>query len=200
MENFKVAMGFPMLATAIWLLWLSSTRSEDVLWLGMFLVILSLAAWVWGRFVQRGATHRGLAAGISLAFIAAGAFLLSHSRPDANAIAWQPWSAQAVEDAQRAGHPVLVDFTAKSCLTCQLNRISSIDVASTRAELKKVGAVALEGDFTREDPAIAAELARFHRPGVPLVLVYPKNPSRPPEELPVVLTPSIVSQALEHAN
>lgn len=200
MENFKVAMGFPMLATAVWLLWLSATRSEEVLWLGLFLVVLSFAAWVWGRFVQRGTSGRGWAVAVCVVLLVSDYFLLARSAPDANAIAWKPWSEDAVTEAQRAGHPVLVDFTAKSCLSCQLNRISSIEIPSTRAELKKIGAVALEGDFTREDPAIARELQRFHRPGVPLVLVYSKDPNRAPAELPVLLTPSIVSQALEQAN
>ena len=37
-------------------------------------------------------------------------------------ITWQTWSAGAVLAAQQAGHPVLVDFTAESCLTCQVNK------------------------------------------------------------------------------
>ena len=199
MENFKVAMGFPMLATAVWLMWLSATREGDVLWLGLFLVVLALAAWVWGRFVQRGSSHKGLAAGICLVIAAADFGLLLQSRPDSNAIAWKPWSPEAVADAQLAGHPVLVDFTAKSCLTCQINKRSSLEIPSTRAKLTQIGAVALEADFTRQDPAIARELAQFHRGGVPLVLVYSKDPARPPEELPVLLTPSVVSRALDQA-
>jgi hypothetical protein len=34
---------------------------------------------------------------------------------------------------------------------------------------------------------------------VPLVLIYPKDEARPPEGLPVVLTPTIVHDALERA-
>jgi thiol:disulfide interchange protein DsbD len=55
------------------------------------------------------------------------------------------------------------------------------------------------GDFTRQDPAIAAELERFHRAGVPLVLVYSKHAAKPPEVLPVILTPSLVLHALAEA-
>ena len=36
MEKFKNAMGFPMLATAVWLMWVSSSREDDALWLGLF--------------------------------------------------------------------------------------------------------------------------------------------------------------------
>jgi len=57
----------------------------------------------------------------------------------------------------------------------------------------------LMGDFTDADPAIAAELQKHGRRGVPLVLVYPRDPSKPPRALPTVLTPAIVHEALDWA-
>jgi thiol:disulfide interchange protein DsbD len=199
MEKFKNAMGFPMLATAVWLLWISANAPDEVLWLGEFLVIIALAAWVWGEFVQRGLSRKGLAAVICVLLIAAGIGLLDETKPSPGAIVWNAWSPQAVEEAQRAGHPVLVDFTAKSCLTCQYNKRTSIEIPSTRAKLKQTGTVALVGDYTREDPAIALELHKFNGGGIPLVLVYSKDPSKPPEKLPTILSPSIVQDALTKA-
>ncbi|MBN2506998.1 MAG: thioredoxin family protein [Verrucomicrobia bacterium] len=209
MERFKVAMGFPMLATAVWLFWVTATRlgSAGVLWFGLFLVMLALAAWVLGEFVQRGTRRKGLAAAISL-LIAATAYgwilegQLHWRRPPAAAednIPWQPWSPEAVANARKAGRPVLVDFTADTCLNCQVNKVTSLDIAATRAKLKEINAVALIGDYTDQDPAIARELQRFGRPGVPLVLVYPKNPDKPPIVLPAILTPGIVMDALRQA-
>jgi thiol:disulfide interchange protein DsbD len=199
MEKFKVGMGFPMLATAVWLMWLSANGADEVLWLGEFLVVLALAAWIWGEFVQRGARRKGLAAVICVALAAADFGLLLETKPAREAIVWKVWSPQAVDEAQREGHPVLVDFTAKSCLTCQVNKRTSLEITRTRAKLRQIGAVALEADFTREDPAIAVELQQFNRAGVPLVLVYSKDPSKPPQTLPVLLTPSIVLDALDRA-
>ena len=56
MEKFKVAMGFPMLATAAWLLSLVTDHygRDGVLWVGLFLVLLAVAAWIFGEFIQRG--------------------------------------------------------------------------------------------------------------------------------------------------
>jgi len=195
MEKFKIAMGFPMLATAFWLMWLSASDESALLWTGLFLVVLALAAWIWGEFVQRAIHRKGWAVAICVLLLAFDyTFVLQgHS----SKIEWRPWSPQAVQEAQKAGHPVLVDFTAKSCLTCQLNKASSLEVDSTRAKLKQVGAVALVGDYTREDPAIGEVLRQYERSGVPLVLVYSKDPSKPPLVLPVILTPSIVQTALE---
>ena len=36
------------------------------------------------------------------------------------------------------------------------------------------------GDFTFDDPAIAAELRRFKRAGVPLVLIFPADLNQEP--------------------
>jgi thiol:disulfide interchange protein len=197
MEKFKIAMGFPMLATAFWLMWLSANDESAVLWTGLFLVVLALVAWIWGEFVQRAVRRKGLAAAVCVVLLALDFTLVLQGHR--SEIVWQPWSQQAVEAAQRAGHPVLVDFTAKSCLTCQLNKASSLEIDSTRAKLKQIGAVTLMGDYTREDPAIGEELRRYERSGVPLVLVYSKDPAKPPQRLPPILTPSIVLAALDKA-
>src|SRR5665213_1349515 len=64
MEKFKVAMGFPMLATVVWLFNVAaSSYGKNVLWLGVFLVVVAFAAWIFGEFVQRG-RGRKIVAGI----------------------------------------------------------------------------------------------------------------------------------------
>ncbi len=197
MEKFKIAMGFPMLATAFWLLWLSANDESAVLWLGLFLVVLALAAWMWGEFVQRATRRKSLAAVLCVMLV-----VLDYSfvlRGHSSQILWQPWSAQAVADAQKAGHPALVDMTAKSCLTCQINKATSLEIDSTRAKLQQIGAVAFLGDDTRDDPAIGEVLRHYDRAGVPLVLVYSKDAAKKPIVLPPILTPSIVLKALDEA-
>ena len=219
MEHFKIAMGFPMLATAVWLFTLTTDFYHDrVLWLGLFLIVVACAAWVFGQFVQRSSKRRGAALAVVLLLLlggygyaiesqlrwrspiedtaTAGADTIQES-PDG--IIWQRWSIAAVAKARAEGRPVFVDFTAKSCLTCKLNKNSSIEIPAVRAKLKEINAVSLLADHTKYPPTIAAELEKFGRAGVPLVLVYPKDASRPPLVLPEVLTPSIMLNALEEA-
>ena len=208
MEKFKNVMGFPMLATAVWLFSLTLIHygKRGALWFGMFLVVLALALWIWGEFVQRGSKRRGLAMAIS-GLLAVGGYAYAmeielHWRASAESpdgIDWQPWSAVAVTAARAAGRPVFVDFTADWCVTCQANKKTSIEIATVRAKLKAINAVALLADYTRENPAMAAELKSFGRAGVPLVVVYPRNAADAPLVLPEVLTPGIVLGALEQA-
>ena len=73
MEKFKIAMGFPMLATTVWLFNVaSSSYGKNVLWLGVFLVVVAFASWIFGEFVQRGRSRKSVAAIIALLLLIGG--------------------------------------------------------------------------------------------------------------------------------
>ena len=217
MEKFKIAMGFPMLATAVWLFNISaSSYGKNVLWLGIFLIIVAFAAWIFGEFFQRGRKHKTIAVIVVLLLLGGGyVFALEnelHWRKavPANEIAssparsggdidWQPWSPAAVAQARAAGKIALVDFTADWCLTCQVNKKTSIETSAVEKKLKELNVVTLVADYTRTPENMTAELQKFNRAGVPLVLIYPQNSNAPPIILPEVLTPGIVLNALERA-
>jgi thiol:disulfide interchange protein len=201
MEKFKILMGFPMLATGVWLLSLASGSSDKSKFLsyGLFLVALAMGVWIWGEFVQRGTKRKGLAAAASILVLAVGgAFAFSPNH--GGEIEWQAWSSAAVAKAQSEGHPVLVDFTADWCLTCQVNKKVAIEVPSVRNKLKEIGAVNLVGDYTLQPAAMTDELNRYQRAGVPLVLVFPGKPDAQPVVLPEVLTSGVVLSALDEAS
>jgi thiol:disulfide interchange protein DsbD len=201
MEKFKIAMGFPMLATVVWLF---NVASDDygarVFWLGVFLVVVAFAAWIFGEFVQRGRKRRGVAFAIVLILLTGSyAYALEdklHWREmidetDATSLAvssggidWQPWSPEVVAQARAAGKPVLVDFTASWCVTCNAIVKPALENNSVSAKLKEINAVALLADYTRTPPQITDEISKFGGAGVPLVLVYPKNPGAVPIVLP----------------
>ena len=217
MEKFKIAMGFPMLATTAWLFNLAAgSFGKNVLWLGLFLVVIAFAAWIFGEFFQRGRKRRGIALVITLVLLIGGyAYALENQlrwrepvaettttgslKESPDGIDWQPWSPEAVAKARSEGHPVLVDFTADWCLTCQVNKKTSIEIPSVRAKLKALDAVAFISDYTRTPENITMELQHYNRAGVPLVLVYPKDAAAPPIVLPEVLTPGIILGALDNA-
>jgi thiol:disulfide interchange protein DsbD len=217
MERFKVAMGFPMLAAAAWLFSLVSVHYGDrSWWLAIFLVMVAVAAWIYGEFIQRNRTRPAVAAVAIVAVLVTGYFWglesnLEWRHPmtqtqstapqavDPNGVPWQPWSSEAVEKARGEGRPILVDFTAKWCLTCNTIIKPALDSSSVQQKLRQMNAVALLGDYTAFPTNISAELNRFGRAGVPLVLVYPKNAQEPPIVLPEALTPGMVVSALEKA-
>ncbi len=219
MVRFKVAMGFPMLATAVWLFDVAAPSYGEggVLWLGLFLALIALAAWVWGEFVQRGGPRRGAAMTFCLALVVGSYLYLLEGqlrwrdarltavssgviKDSPDGLEWHPWSREAVARAQAAGKVVLVDFTAKWCLTCQSNKKFAIDIEPVRARLRALGGIALRADYTNRDPRITEELQRHGRAAVPTVVIFPGKPEREPLVLPTVLTPGIVLEALEAAS
>jgi thiol:disulfide interchange protein len=217
MEKFKVAMGFPMLAAAVWLCSLLTIHyGERAWWMAVFLVFLAVAAWVFGDFVQRGRKHRWLA-GLASAAILVGGYTFAlqgklrwrepltasaaAAQPPAEApagITWQPWSPQAVTAARDAGRPVLVDFTAKWCLTCNTIVKPTLEDRAVQQKIREVNALPLLADYTLQPPSLTAELKRFGRAGVPLVLVYPRNPEAQPMVFDLI-TPASIERALERA-
>jgi thiol:disulfide interchange protein DsbD len=208
MEQFKIAMGFPMLATAVWLLSLTTTfYGERSWWLGIFLVLVGGAAWVFGSFVQRGNKRRALAGVIAVGLLVVGYAWaldakLDWSSPvkdsaESTSLAhapkgfpWQRWSSEAVAAARLEKRPVVVDFTAKWCLTCNITVKPAFERQEVIEKLKQIGAAALVADYTLYPPEIGDELERHGRAGVPLVLVYPRDPAKPPLVLPEPLSPS----------
>jgi thiol:disulfide interchange protein DsbD len=217
MGRFKVAMGFPMLATAVWLYSVSLSHFSEgaELWLGLLLVMVSMSAWVWGQFVQQVSVRRPLSIGVALLIGLGGAWWVLEGELDwrhpvapktvdggsvvEKGIEWLSWSHAAVADARSAGHPVLVDFTAKWCQNCQANKRFSIEIDPVREKLKTLDVVTFRADFTHYDARIAQELENFDRAGVPLVLVFPSDKDGAVQVLPPLLTPNIVLDALDKA-
>ncbi len=223
MEHLKQFMGFPLLATAIWLAWVLG-KQAGVDALAALLVVLLLAgisAWVLGKWT---ALHRSTPVRVIAGLVALAVFFpafilvliyLGQSKtngvarpgwqsmgqgvgaPTEGGIPWQPFSDSALQALTAAGKPVFVDFTADWCLSCKVNErvaFSSQDVAK---KFRELGLAMLKADWTSRDESIARALARYGRNSIPLYVLYG---GKGPEDfilLPEVLTPGIVLQALE---
>ncbi len=206
MEKFKLAMGFPMLVTAVWLTSLVGTfYGEQSWWLGVFLVLLGAAAWVFGEFYQRGSRGRAVGILFTMILLATGYLWALESGLDwrhpqqqattgdkiANApkdYPWQRWSAEAVAKARAEGRVVVVDFTASWCQTCKISVKPGFEAKAVVERLKQLNAVALLADYTTFPKDVTEELEKFGRSAVPMVLVYPADANQPavvlPEPLP----------------
>lgn len=223
MDTFKQAMGFVMLATALWLVWVlgSQVGSDGLAWSLVFLTVLALGLWLIGRVpptagsVRWGATHA-----IAVAVVAAGglwmwprmttraattgpavsqADLLSKKLDYSDAIPWQPYSPGRADSLAKDGRIVYVDYTARWCVTCLSNKLAVLETAEVRKEMARLDVIPLKADFTNGDPLIAEELERFQRKGVPLNLVYAPGLDKP-IKLPELLTRSIVLDSLRRAD
>jgi thiol:disulfide interchange protein/DsbC/DsbD-like thiol-disulfide interchange protein len=107
---------------------------------------------------------------------------------------WQPWSPEAQAKALAEGKTVYVDFTARWCATCQVNKrvYTQGDVAQA---LASSDVVMLKADWTKKDEIIAQELGKYGRTGIPLN-VFLKT-GQPPAILSEALTGTEVLAALK---
>ncbi|HVU37201.1 MAG TPA: protein-disulfide reductase DsbD domain-containing protein [Opitutales bacterium] len=196
METFKQFMAFPLYATTAFLLYtLNGQVSADKFLNILFaLVVVALAAWVYGRFATPAASpsRRRFGQIGALALFALAAVLAYWPQQELN---WEPWSAARVTALQKEGRPIYVDFTARWCTNCWLNEKAVFSSGAVLQAIADQHVALLRADLTKPDAAITAELARFGQAGVPFNLVY--LPGRAaPIALPTALTPGIVLDAL----
>jgi len=218
MDVLKKGLAFPMYGAALWLAWVFAQQSGPIA-LGQLLaagVVAAFGAWLYGVAQNRRATGKGGVVSTIVALLAvAGAIALGASAalaaqppvaaaatgeaaPSGPGLAAEAWSPEKVKALQAEGRPILVDFTAAWCVTCQVNEKVALSGAKVAEAFKASNAVYLKADWTNRDPAIAKALAQFDRVGVPLYVVYPKNGGAP-VILPQLLTEGLVIEAIEKA-
>jgi len=107
---------------------------------------------------------------------------------------WQAWSEERVGKALQAGQPVFIDFTAAWCVTCQVNKQTTLRDAQVLQAFADKHVLLLQADWTRRDPAISRALTALGRSGVPVYVL--QAPGKPAQVLSELLTPDLVLNAL----
>lgn len=201
MQTFRHAMAFPMFATVVWLVWVLGHQSGVDAAAALLALLLALAALIWALgLVGKSRAVLGTAAVLLAAAI--GYYAVPMISAPAASITqaesgelWQPWSAEKVQSLQSAGQPVFVDFTAAWCVTCQVNKRTTLNSAEVLNAFEQRKVQLMRADWTRQDPAITQALHDLGRSGVPVYVLY--APGKPPVVLSELLSKSEVLGALE---
>jgi thiol:disulfide interchange protein DsbD len=211
MESLKQFMGFLLMGTVIFLLYVfgALTSSDTLIDMLGVLLLMSVAAWVYGRWSNPArSTASRVVGGLVCLVILISATVQTVALVDepvardtrvsstATQDGWQDWSPEGVQAALAKGQPVFVDFTAAWCLSCKVNERVALGTDAVKSAFADKKVALFRADWTQADPRITEALQKFNRDGVPLYLLYsPKAPDAP-EVLPEVLTPGIVLGAL----
>lgn len=193
MESFKQAMSFLLFATAGYLLWIYGALIDydNLLNPIIGLSAIAVAGWIYGRWFlpHKSSRARGTAVALALVFATAGFLLVKP--PGKSALVWDHWSQQRVEELLAEGTPVYIDFTAKWCATCQVNKKVAYTDAVIALMTEK-GIVALKGDKTKPDPEIEKMVHEYGRAAIPVNVLL--EPGKQPVVTPEVLTPGYLTE------
>lgn len=206
MQSMQQFMGFMLMGTVLWLLWVLQLQmgSEGLFVLLSMLLGLAVAGWVLGRW---GHHHRAIAivAWFAILGIGGGAIreIVTMGRTKtiaaanhASNLSWEKFSPERVRTLRAEGRRIFVDFTAAWCVSCQVNERVVFGSSAVREKIAERDMVLLKADWTDADPVITEALAAFGRSGVPLYVLYGRGETTPPVQLPEVITPAMVLDAL----
>ena len=210
MDTFKQLMGFLMLASVLWLVWVFAAQTNTlatITLLGAFF-IMSFACWIYGRWGTplHSKVSRIISMTIACMLVIVGFYALTFASTEQSTntpktrehltsaeSVWEDFSPQKVAELQAKGIPVFVDFTAKWCLICQANHMI-LTAHDVHSKFNELGVVRMKADWTKKDAVITEELKKFGRNSVPLYVLYNGNK---PVILPQVLTPGVVIDHLK---
>ncbi|MCA9243174.1 MAG: hypothetical protein KDA32_04405 [Phycisphaerales bacterium] len=225
MVTFKQAMGFGLVGTAIWLLWVLGGQlgGNAIIAVLCFWACVSVGAWMIGKLtpLSKRATQYwvwGGAVALAMAGVRLGYAMYEPERRGPittvintaaiaesvrtadwdNGIPWQHWAPDIGPTLAAAGYPVYVDYTARWCGNCLANKNTVLERQAVRDKMRELGVIPIEADYTSQSDAIKAELLKFGRNTVPLNLIYaPFKPDAPTVLPPLLLSTSVVINPLE---
>ena len=222
MVTAKQFMGFLMMATLLWLLYVLGKQlgMEGIIWVSAFLLCVGIACWLIGRFAtltaSRGAHLRTwVVAGVVVAvgywffldyvldvrsaIAGVSSVAQDKSEKDGQRIRWQPFSLDQLDAHLRGDKTVFIDFTADWCLTCKVNEKTVLADEQVIRKFESAGIVPIRADWTNRNPDITRLLSKFGRSGVPLYVIFPAGKTNQPVVLPEVITTNIVLEAIDKA-
>lgn len=186
-----VGMAFPYLVIAMFPKCLSIIPKPGA-WMHTFRRIM-------GVLVALTALWLGwLAVGVTLP----NAFLSKSAQQTANNQSkWQPFEPtdeSVIHNAVARGQVVLLDITADWCLTCQLNKVTTLETDNADVFYQQNKVLLLRKDWTHKDDTVPLFLAKYGRHAIPFNVVY--GPNAPQGiVLREILTPMALKEAIQKA-
>ncbi len=218
-EQLKKWMAFPMWASVVWLLSVLNQHQGGVYLLPtlMSVVFLSMGFWlvknaksvlwlVWvGWLVVMMSV---LYPFFAVYFNKGGHVPVEKTAVMGDTLLWEDFSIRKMEQIKSEGQALLVNFSAKWCLTCLFNERMTFKNKKVIKFIKEHNIRLLKGDWTHKNPEIAITLSRWDRVGIPFALYFPPQKNGDVKHttdkllkegaivLPELLTPSIFLKLL----
>ena len=197
MVTLKEFFAFPMLATALWLLWVFSLQVNQILVIFLLIgwLLLALNFWIFQKDYKT--INKVIFLGISI-------FSMIYFLPETEDIETEQnliigsateWYEGIEDDLRNKNQPYFINFTAAWCITCQSNEITAFSKDGFKNLLEEKNIEYIKADWTNRNDAITRSLKKYGRSGVPFY-VYWEPGFENPKILPAILTDQIIKNNL----
>jgi thiol:disulfide interchange protein DsbD len=198
MTTLRRVMGVGMLLSVLWLVWvLAAEGGSAMMAASICLSTLGVLFWGYGKLskpTMDNVSHQWARVMlVIMALCVAGCIWQLEKAEDARALTgatassaaaapqntpqgslvFAPYSKAAVDAALKSGRPVLINFTARWCLTCQINKRMALDTERVRNIVTPKNIALFEADWTHHDETITQAIASFGYNSIPLLVYYP---------------------------
>ena len=207
MKSLKEFFAFPMLATAIWLLWVfalqTSVNTTLILLIGWLL--LGLNFWSFLNLQNKiikiiifiisimGITLPSLSLSDNAVNEMSQSLIPESNQPNQNYTSWYP----GIENDLQGGNTAyFINFTAAWCITCQTNELTAFSKKTFKDYIVENNITYIKADWTNRNDQISEALLSYKRSGVPLY-VYWKPGLEEPQILPEILNDTILLGAIK---
>ena len=194
METFKQFMAFPMMLTALWLIWVLSSQISSF---QLILVLLGISLIVFFYWLNQlnitSPTGKRFRVFVYL-FIFVSIFLTLPTQNISTQENPNGFSEAELNKKLEQG-PVFLNFTADWCITCKVNERVALKTKNTLNLFKEKEIFYMEADWTNKNKVIAEKLESFGRSSIPLYVFYPEK-DKQPIILPEILSESVIEDYL----
>jgi thiol:disulfide interchange protein len=168
--TFKKLMGFAMLFSCIWPIWILMSQVSNLEVILSILSIISIAMFCW-MLKQAKFSKIVSVAGLAISFFY-GVYNLMPSSGDNESIAWKVYSDEVFDNAKLEKLPIFLNFTASWCLNCQFNE-RLFDDKNIAEYFHRNNVVAIKCDWTNRNEKINALMREHGAVALPFYVYYP---------------------------
>ena len=188
MNNLKYFLGLLMLLSSVWI---SNLFKINYLLIFLFTSLILIFTCFKNKSKFTVIT--------SLLFVITNIFFFSEKMNlHKNKLIWEDYNDKSLESYLNENRFVLVDVTADWCVTCQFNKITTLNTKKLVDFLIQHEVLVIRADWTNKDKDIFDFIKRYNRYGIPVNIVYgPKN--KEGILLPEILSKDIVIDKLMEA-